>query len=95
MLLRIGGGVRHPQLNLAGLYVSNFYSQRRHRGLARETHPDTGLEAFILRGESCHLLIGTRAYGGPSARLFSALPWTSSAMLHFRRNWASASVSIR
>jgi hypothetical protein len=55
MLLRIRGGIRHPQLDLAGLYVGNFYAQRRHRGLAREARPDTGLEACILRIQSRHL----------------------------------------
>jgi hypothetical protein len=55
MLLRIRGGVRHPQFDLAGPYAGDFNAQRRHRGLAPEAGPDTGLEVCILRIESRHL----------------------------------------
>jgi hypothetical protein len=97
MLLRLGGGVRHPQLNLAGLYVSNFYSQSGHRGLARETRPDTGLE-LILRIESRHLSPPNRSPSvrrTVSAAVFSVAVDIKDPCYISDENSASASVSTR
>ena len=65
MLLRIGGGIRHLQFDLAGLQVGDFDAQRRHRGLACEAGPDPSLEVCIFRIESRH----------PGSRLLPYLPF--------------------